>query len=195
MQKIDFSENLSLKNFEKHALDEMKIVVEFFEKELSKLRTNRAHPSLIEDVIVQVYGQTMPLKNVAVITVSDAHTFVIQPFDVNTINDIERGISQNTYLGASPRNDGQTIKIILPPMSQARRLDLVKTVKNKHEEALIGIRKIRQEVLTLVKDAEKAKKISEDLCKRLQKQLQTTVDSVTEKITALQHAKEASLKD
>ena len=195
MNKIDLSDSFSLKSFEKYILDEMKTPLDFFEKEAGKLRTNRAHPSLVEDVLVHAYGQSMVLKNIASISAADAQTIVIQPFDSSTISDIEKAISQMGTLGSLPRNDGKSIKISLPPMNQERRQELIKSLKKKMEEALVSVRKIRQDVLTIVKDHEKQKKISEDFSQKFQKQLQVCVDAVSKKIDVLFAQKEHQLLD
>jgi ribosome recycling factor len=194
MNGLIITETLSPKDFEKRVLEEMKKTVDFFEREIAKLRTNRAHASLVEDIRVQVYGQQMPLKNLAVITVPEATVLLIQPFDTNTIIDIEKALS-TCDLGGQPRNDGKMIKIILPPMSQARRMEMMKVVSKKQEEALVGIRKVRQDVVTLIKQSEKDKKVSEDTSARLQKLLQTLLDSITNTISQITKKKEVSLSE
>lgn len=192
MSNIIFSESLSQKDFEKKVLEEMKKSVDFLDKELLKIRTSRANPSLVDNIKVDVYGQLMPLRSIAVITVPEPATIFIQPFDISSISQIEKALMQSD-LGTQPRNDGKSIKIILPPMSQARRSELIKNVHKKQEEFLITIRKIRQDFLTSLKQAEKDKKISEDLSQRLQKSLQFCLDETSKNISKLVENKEKAL--
>ena len=161
---------------EKYIDGEGKKVVDFLDKELKKLRTNKTSSALVDDIRVNVYGgQIMALKNLAMVTAPDATTLIIQPFDHSTITDIERALSA-VDLGAQPRNEGNHIKISLPPMSKERRNELVKIVAKKQEEALIAIRKVRQDIMTMFKQAEKDKKISEDTHMRFSKTAQQWID-------------------
>ena len=192
--KITYSENLSIKDFEKSISEETKKIVDFLDKELLKLRTNRVHPSLVEDLKVNVYGKVTLLKGLAVITTSESNIIVISPFDPSNIAEIEKALSA-LDLGGTPKNDGKTIKIVIPPMSQSRRLELVKMVHSKKEESLISIRKIRQEVLNDLKKVEKDKKVSEDFSKKLQKSLQNSIEEINSTINLICQKKEKSLLD
>lgn len=192
--KIIYSENLSIKDFEKSISEEVKKIVEFLDKELIKLRVNRVHPSLVEDLKVNIYGKVTLLKGLAVITTPESNIIIISPFDPSNISEIEKALSI-LDLGGTPKNDGKTIKIIIPPMSQSRRLELVKMVHLKKEESLISIRKIRQEVLSDLKKVEKDKKISEDFSKKLQKSLQNFIEEINLSINLICQKKEKSLLD
>jgi ribosome recycling factor len=194
MLKINFTETLSLKEFEKQITDEMKKGISFLEIELSKIRTNRAHTSLVEGIKVERFGQSMSMRALAIITVPDALTILIQPFDASSIVDIERAIMQSD-IGAQPRNDGKSIKITLSPMSQSRRTELIKIVNKKLEESLNGIRKIRQELISSIKQSEKNKKISEDLSQRFQKLTQTALENVTKSMQNVVTQKEKALNE
>jgi len=189
---IIYSESMDFKAFEKKILDEMKRSVEFLEKEFAKIRTNRVHPSLIEEVRIFAYGSQILLKNAAVITVQDGNCLVIQPFDLSLVEEIEKALSQ-ADLGSQPRNDGKIIKVAIPPLSLSRRNELLKMVQKKHEESLISIRKVRQDFFNEVKEAEKKKKISEDISHKLQKNIQNTLDSVSLLLSSLNKKKEEAL--
>jgi ribosome recycling factor len=189
---MKLSESISIKEFEQSILIELGKVIEFFEKELNKIRTGRAHVSLIEDVKVGCYGQEMPLKEVAIITTPEPSIFLIQPFDVSIVGEIERALLK-TDLGAQPRIDGKAIKINLPPMSQARRDELTKTVGKKSEESMISIRSVRQDVMNSIKKAEKDKLVSEDTERRLSKILQSCIDGSSKKISNIASQKEKTL--
>lgn len=193
MSTIILTEDISQKTFEKYVNDLMQESSLFCEKELQKIRTNRAHPSLIEELRVQAYGNIMILKDLAVIAVIDNQTLSIQPFDIGVLGDIEKALTQDGNLGAMPRNDGKMLKISLPSMSQARRQELIKIAGKQKELALVGLRKTRQDILQLVKDAEKNKKISEDLGKRLQKSIQTSLDHFTNIIENIVQKKEQAI--
>jgi ribosome recycling factor len=193
MSTIILSEDISQKTFEKYVNDLMQESNVFLEKELQKIRTNRAHPSLIEELRVQAYGNIMLLKDLAVVAVIDNQTLSVQPFDIGLLNEIEKALTQDGSLGAMPRNDGKMLKITLPSMSQTRRQELIKIAHKNKELALVGLRKTRQDVLQMIKDAEKNKKISEDLGKRLQKIIQSSLDNSTNFIETIAHKKEQAI--
>lgn len=187
---------INLKNFENDSLKLFSPVLLFLEKELVKIRTNRAHPSLIEDIKIITYGgaETTQLKNLALITTADALTLFIQPFDASTANDIEKALSQSE-IGLNPKNDGRLIKINLPPMSKERRIELSKTVSKKKEDAIVQARKTRQDILNEIKKAEKDKKLSQDFSQRLQKILQQSFDKINEQLDLISKKKETFLQE
>lgn len=166
---------------------------EHFEKELAKLRTNRAQPALVEDIHVQCYGSTLRIKDCATITTPDAQSIIITPWDQNNLSAIDKAVSQSE-LHVTPINDGAIIRIQLPPMSAARRDELVKTVGKKLEECKVAIRNVRKEVNNIIRDLEKAKTVSEDIAKRLQTVLQKVTDEVTEKADLIAEKKEKEIK-
>ncbi len=190
------NDGINLKNFENDSLKIFSPVLLFLEKELSKIRTNRAHPSLIEDIKIISYGgaETTQLKNLALITTPDALTLLIQPFDTSIINDIEKGLSQSE-IGLNPKNEGRFIKINLPPMSKERRIELSKIVSKKKEDAIVQARKTRQDILNEIKKAEKDKGLSQDFSQRLQKALQQCFDKINEQLDLISKKKEISLQE
>jgi ribosome recycling factor len=190
----DLNDNINPKNFEKLAEKEFAASVSFLEKELQKIRTNRAHPSLIEDIKVMLYGDLTPLKHIAHITCSDTVTISVQPFDRSTIGEIEKALSQSD-IGLNPKNDGVTIKITLPTMSKERRAELIKQVGKKKEEALIQGRTIRQDITKKITESEKKKQISEDTSKKLQKSLQTVFDKINNDTNSLAKKKESQINE
>ncbi len=190
------NDSTNLKNFELEAVKLFNPILLFLEKELSKIRTNRAHPSLIEDIKIIIYcGQeTTLLKHIALITTPDPTTLLIQPFDASTNNDIERALSQSE-VGLNPKNDGKSIKIILPPMSKERRLELSKMVSKKKEDVIIQSRKIRQDILNEIKKAEKDKNLSQDMSQKLQKNLQNLFDKINLQFDQICQKKDTTLQD
>lgn len=157
------------------------------QNEFSKLQTGRANAALVEHVEVEAYGQRQPLKNVAGISVSDAKTIVIQPWDKSIFGNIERGIQQSN-IGVNPVNDGNVIRISLPPMTEERRMQLKKVVSTLAEEARISVRKHRQEA----QDGIKTEK-DEDVKETLLEELQKATDSANEAIASLAKNKEEEL--
>lgn len=169
------------KKFQDAMHGEMDVALKHFEKELLKVRTGRAHSSLIEDISVACYGQShAPLRNYASISIPDSRLIVVQPWDTATLNDIEKGLLESD-LGVTPQNDGKVIKIQLPEMSGQRREELVKFLGKKLEECRTAIRNIRKEFHNFVRDAKKDKKISEDFHDRLMDVLQDVTDTFIKK--------------
>lgn len=169
------------KKFQDAMSNEMDVALKHFEKELLKIRTGRAHSSLIEDIAVACYGQSpAPLRNYASISIPDSRLMIVQPWDTATLNDIEKGLLESD-LGVTPQNDGKMIKIQLPEMSGSRREELIKFLGKKLEECRTGVRNIRKEFHNLVRDAKKDKKISEDFHNRLMDVLQDVTDAFIKK--------------
>lgn len=175
MIQITLVEN-DTKTFQKAMDDEMVKSIKHLEGELVKIRTGRAHTSLIENLPVSVYGGApMPLKNIAACAAPDARLLTIQPWDAGIIGDIEKAIS-NSEIGISPVNDGQIIRLTLPEMSTSRREELVKILSKKVEESKIAIRNVRKDFNNLIRDAKKDKHISENFFNRLSDILQEVTD-------------------
>ncbi len=165
------------KSFQNPMEADMRKAIEHFEGELIKLRTGRAHTSLIEDIQVVCYDQPpMPLKNLASLSAPESRLLSIQPWDKSIMPAIEKAI-QTSELGVNPRNDGQVIWIQLPEMSSNRREELIKILGKKAEECRIALRNTRKDYKNLISDAKKNKTISENFFNRLSDVLQ----SVTEK--------------
>src|SRR5579883_641461 len=150
---------------------EMKKVIEHLKTEFSHLQVGRASASLVENIMVEAYGSHQPLKGLAHISVPDAKTIQIQPWDKSTLQPIEKAI-QIANLGLTPSNDGIVIRINIPPLTEERRRELTKVVNKLAEDARIGIRHARQTVMDKIRAQEKAKEISEDMAKGLEKKLQ-----------------------
>lgn len=193
MANYTFTEGASTKPFETAVEADMQKHTQHFEKELQKIRTGRAHPSMIEDIKVSAYGTMMPLKEVAAISAPDASLLVIQPWDKTVIPDVEKAISISD-LGVTPMTDGPIIRVVLPKMSSSRRDELSKVLGKRLEECKIAVRNVRKEVHEAIRDAEKGKKISEDYSKRLQDLLQKITDKVSAAAETLSSKKEAEIK-
>ncbi len=167
--------------FQKPMEAEMSKTIKHFEGELLKIRTNRAHTSLVEAVEVAAYGQApMPLKTLAVLSAPDARLISVQPWDTSIIPDIEKAIAASD-VGVNPRNDGKVVYLQLPEMSSDRRDELVKILGKKEEETKVTLRNIRKDFNNIIRDAKKNKDISENFQKRLEDVLQKVTDTFVKK--------------
>jgi ribosome recycling factor len=149
--------------------------VELLDRDLGKVRTGRASVTLLDGIKVNYYGNLTPLSQVASLSTPDARSILVSPFEKKALSDIERAI-QMADVGIQPNNDGNVIRLPVPPLTEERRKDLAKGVKKIAEEAKVVIRQVRQDYNAKLKKMEKDKKISEDDSKRLQKDVQTVTD-------------------
>jgi ribosome recycling factor len=192
MAEIILVEN-DIKSFQKPMEAEMENPVKHFERELVKIRTGRAHTSMIEDIPVVVYGQDpVPLKGLGMVSAADPRLLTIQPWDVSIIADIEKAIVASGF-GVVPVNDGKIIRLRLPEMSSDRREELVKLLHKKLEECRVAIRNVRKDFKNLITDAKKDKKVSENFHNRLADVLQEVTDAYIGKVEALAKKKEIEL--
>ncbi len=179
-------------------LDKTKVSMEksldFTNKQLDKVRTGRASTSIVDNIKVDYYGSISPLSQVASISVPDARTIVIQPWDRSTLNTIEKAIQQ-ADLGFNPQNDGNIIRIPVPPLTEERRLEFVKLCKKLAEEGKIGIRNIRRENMDSLKKGEKDKEFSEDDKKWGDDEVQKFTDKFIKEIDELLVKKEKELME
>jgi ribosome recycling factor len=193
MKEFVLVEN-DVKGFEKAMTQEMEKPIKHFEGELIKIRTGRAHTSLVEDISVTTYYSPtpMPLKNLAALAAPDARLLTIQPWDVAIINDIEKAII-NSDLGVTPVNDGKIIRIQLPQMSSNRRDELIKILSKKLEDCKVSIRNVRRDFHEIVRTGKKDKKISEDFHNRLDDSLKKVTDAIIEKVDQMAKKKEQEI--
>ncbi|MEZ4179940.1 MAG: ribosome recycling factor [Candidatus Doudnabacteria bacterium] len=166
--------------------------MDHFHHELSSLRTGRANPALLSTVNVESYGSKVPLQQVANVTVSDAKTLTISPWDKTQIPMIEKGII-DANLGFAPSNDGNVIRINLPIMTEERRKEMVKLVGQIAEQARIGIRQVREDIIKSFKRAETDGEMTKDDVAGAQKKLQTVIDDYNTEIKEIAEAKEKEL--
>jgi len=164
-------------------------IIDYLRSELATIRTGRAHASLVEDLVVEVYGQKMTLKELAGITVPDPQLIVLDPWDKSIIADIEKAVRESK-LGFSPVVDEEIIRISIPSLSEERRLEFVKLVKEMVEDARQKVRQARQEAVEGARRQEKAKEISEDEKFRLEKEIQGQVEGANGKIKEIGEEKE-----
>ncbi len=166
--------------------------IEHLMGEISSLRTGRATPAILDGLMVEAYDTKQDIKSVASIAVADAKTITVQPWDKSVLQNIETAV-RNSDLGLSPVNDGEMIRLILPDLTSERRVELVKVLSKKLEEARIAIRKMREDVRNQIEKAEKAKEIGEDDKFGLQDDLEKLVKEFNEKIKQIGEEKEAEI--
>ncbi|MSQ32733.1 MAG: ribosome recycling factor [Dehalococcoidia bacterium] len=170
----------------------MRKAIEALVKDMSGIRTGRANPSLVEGLLVEHYGATMPLNQLANISAPEARLITVQPWDKTAIQSIEKAILK-ANLGFNPSNDGTVIRLAIPQLTEERRLEMVKTVRKRVEEGKVSLRNVRREVQDEIRALEKDKMASQDDVRRAQDQLQAVTDKFIAQIDDLVKKKEAEL--
>lgn len=163
-----------------------------FKQELTQIRTGHANPELLDSVKVSAYESMMPLNQVATITAPDQKTLMIAPWDKTVLKDIEKAIVDSN-LGFSPVNDGEVIRIPMPPMTEENRKDLVKIIGKKAEQTRISLRQLRDKVKDAIQEAEKEKEITEDEKFKYLKQLDDFTSEKTKEVNQLAEDKEKQI--
>lgn len=166
--------------------------IEHLKHEITSLRTGRATPALVEDISVEAYGTKQQLKALASISVLDAKTLSVDPWDKTILQDVEIAL-RNAQLGINPVNDGQSIRLPLPELTQERREELIKVLHQKLEQARIVIRKTREDIRNTIDKAEKDKDISEDQKFKLFEDLEKMVKDYNEKVKQIGEDKEKEI--
>ncbi len=177
----------------KQAETKLKSSVEHFEAELKKLRTGRAHPSMLDGVTAEAYGTPMPLNQLATISTPEPQLLQLTPFDPNNIQAISNAIRDNQSLGMNPSDDGRVVRVPIPMLTEERRREIVKQLNQKVEDCMVAQRGIRRDIITDLDDAKKDKDISEDDHKRLVKQVDDTMAQYKSQIDQLSKAKESEI--
>ena len=172
--------------------DAMDKAVEYMTHEFASVRTGKASAALVDNIEVTAYGTSMRLKQLAVITTPEARLIVVQPFDMTTMKDIDRGLRESK-LGINPVIDGKLIRLRIPELSEERRRDLCKTVRTMSEEAKVRIRSARRDGMDGLKKLEKEGDITEDDLRTMEKEVQAMTDKSVKNIDAATAAKEAEI--
>ncbi|NVK22767.1 MAG: ribosome recycling factor [Kangiellaceae bacterium] len=183
-----------IKEIHQDADQRMDKTIESFRHDLAKVRTGRAHPSLLEHIMVPYYGVDTPINQVASISVQEGRTLLLQVFDKGAIQATEKAILMSD-LGLTPSVAGQVMRINLPPLTEERRKELIKVVKGEAENARVAIRNIRRDANSTLKDLEKEKEITEDELRRAEDDIQKLTDSKVAKIEEVLGEKEKELME
>jgi ribosome recycling factor len=163
-------------------------------QELSKLRTGRASPALLEAIRVEYYGSQLPLNQVATISIPEPRSIIIQPWDKTALPNIEKAIFKSG-VGLTPSNDGNVIRLAVPPLTTERREELIKLTLRMAEEAKVAIRNIRRDANNEIKRLEKDKKVSEDAAFKAQESIQQITDQFIKKVDEAQKEKEKEIRE
>lgn len=174
-----------------HVKEGMEAALLHLENELVKVRAGKASPAMINGLMVDYYGAPTPLGQLSNISTSDARTIVIQPWDKKALASIERAIFE-ANLGFTPMNDGEVVRISVPPLTEERRKDLTKRVKTLGEEAKVGLRSVRQKAMESIKKATKDG-YPEDSGKRLEAEVQSLTDTYTKKVDHMVEVKDKEI--
>jgi len=183
---------MSIADIKKNVEAKMAKSVEAYKNELQKIRTGRAHPGLLDQVHVDYYGSMVPISQVANVTLLDARTVSVQPWEKGMIQKIEKAIRESD-LGLNPSSMGDLIRVPMPPLSEERRRDLVKVAKGAAEDAKVAVRNLRRDANEQAKKMAKDKVITEDDERRSQDEVQKLTDRVVNDIDKLLSAKEAEI--
>lgn len=177
-----------IKEFLEEAKEKLKHLGDDFKKDIAKFRTGRASVSILDGITVEYYGTPTPINQVATLSVPDANLIVIQPWDHNVINDIDKAI-RNSNIDFNPVSDGKVIKLPVPPLDEQRRLEIIKTLKKYLEERKTTARNIRREYRDLIKLMKEDKEISEDEERRAYDDLQKIIDDGIEDLDDIEKTK------
>lgn len=167
--------------------------VDHFGEELKKVRTGRAHPSMLDSVQVEAYGSMMPLNQVANVTTPEPQLLTVTPFDPSNLQAIAAAIRADQALGLNPSDDGRLVRVPIPPLTEERRRQIVKQTSEKVEEARIALRNVRQDALKEAKRLKDAKEMTEDDLKRTEKQIEDLMSHYNGQIETLFKDKEKEI--
>ena len=168
--------------------------VEVLKRDLTSLRTGRATPALLESLRIDYYGVPTPLNQIATISAPEARLIMVQPWDRQALRDIEKSLLKSE-MGFNPSNDGNTIRVPIPPLSQERRKELVRVLKRKVEEGKVAVRNVRRDALEQFRSLERNKAISQDDNRKAQDQLQKATDSQIAQMDQVSTLKEAEIME
>jgi len=174
--------------------EKMEEAVNYLRSELKTIRAGRASPAMLENVTVEYYGSQTPLNQVASVSAPQPDLLVVQPFDRNAMEDIQRGIMK-ADLGLNPNNDGEKIRIPIPPLSEERRKELVETARERAEEAKISIRNVRRDAKNELQRIVEDETLSEDVLYAGEEDLQDITDAHTDRVDTLLEKKKEKIMD
>lgn len=163
---------------------------EHFIDEIKKVRTGRAHPSMLDGLMVEAYGQPTPIIQVAGVTAPEPQLLQITPYDPNNLSAISKAIRENQSLGMNPMDDGKIVRVPIPPLTEERRREYVKIVGTKTEDAMISLRNVRQDAMETIKSAKNDGDVGEDDAKRLSEQVEQSLNDVKKDIESAAKLKE-----
>lgn len=174
------------------AKEKMEKALDVLERDYGAIRAGRANPNVLDKVLVDYYGTPTPINQMAAVSVTDAQTITIQPWDMSSLKDIDRAI-QTSDIGINPMNDGKLIRLTFPPITEERRRELAKEIAKRSEESKIAIRNVRRDCIDTLKKMKKGNEITEDDLKEGEKKLQDITDQFSKKIEDTEKKKEKEI--
>ena len=174
--------------------DKMKKTISVLESEMKTVRAGRANPAILDKVTVDYYGAASPLTTIANVSIPDARSILIQPWDASILGEIEKAILKSD-VGITPNNDGKAIRLNFPPLTEERRKELVKGIKKKGEDSKVAIRSIRRDAMDSFKKAQKNAEITEDDLKGIEKDIQKLTDNFIKDIDTIMTNKEKEIME
>lgn len=172
--------------------EKMQRRIDHLESEYSAIRAGRANPGVLDKVTVDYYGTPTPVNQVAAVSIAEARTLVVQPWDTSLLKDLERAI-QMSDVGINPQNDGKVLRLNFPPLTEERRKDIVKEIKEMAEECKVQIRNARREAIDKIKALKKSGDITEDDQKNGEKKVQDLTDKFTKEVDAVSDKKQKEI--
>ncbi len=172
--------------------EKMQKSVDSYADDLATMRAGKANPEVLSRITFEYYGAPTPLLTMANVSVSDARTIVITPYDKSTLKDMDRAI-QTSDLGIHPQNDGTCLRLVFPPLNEERRRDMTKQISQKGEGAKVAIRNIRRDATDTIKTMKKNSEMTEDEAKQSEKEIQDLTDKFTKAVDAVTAAKEKEI--
>ena len=181
-----------MKNVIDKTKEKMQRRIEHLESEFASIRAGRANPGVLDKVTVNYYGTPTPVNQVAAVSVTEARTLVVQPWDTSLLKDLERAI-QMSDVGINPQNDGKVLRLNFPPLTEDRRKEIVKEIKEMAEESKVQVRNARREAIDKIKALKKSGDITEDDQKNGEKKVQDLTDKFTKEIDAISDKKQKEI--
>ena len=180
--------------FGKEYSEKMEKTLSVLAKEYAAIRAGRANPNVLDKVTVNYYGAPTPINQMAAVSVTEARTLTIQPWDKSTLKSIEKAI-QASDVGVNPQNDGSVLRLVFPPLTEERRKDLTKQISKMGEESKVAIRSIRRDANDKLKSQKKAGEVSEDEIKQLEKEVQELTDKYCKEIDKMAEQKSKEIME
>lgn len=178
----------------KKAEEYMNRRIDHMQKEFSAIRAGRANPAVLDKVKVDYYGAPTPVNQLAAVSVTEARTLTIQPWDVSVLRDIEKAI-QTSDIGINPQNDGKVIRLVFPPLTEDRRKEIVKDIQKIAEDTKVQLRNVRREAIDKLKSMKKAGELTEDDLKQGEKKAQDLTDKFVKNVDVLSAAKQKEIME
>ncbi|MEE1076302.1 MAG: ribosome recycling factor [Acutalibacteraceae bacterium] len=181
-----------MKTVLKKAEERMNRRIDHLNNEFAAIRAGRANPAVLDKVVVDYYGAPTPVNQLAAVSVTEARTLMVQPWDASVLTQIERAI-QMSDIGINPQNDGKALRMVFPPLTEERRKDLVKDIKELAEETKVGVRNVRRDTVDKFKAMKKNGEITEDDLKQAEKKTQELTDKFVKEIDVLTEKKQKEI--